>query len=170
MSVLQRFDVLWQPHASLHGEERRQRGRLAAGLFLALMVLAVSVLFLPNQQGHLWPPSGRWLVVCLCLALGAAYGLVRAGWPTAGSLLGILGIEDADSASRWESGTQGQGQQATAYLVVPVLLGGILLRQRAAAAVAGLTIVTAWLAESFIDPSLGAVLDTEDLALGVLLV
>ncbi len=137
---------------------------------MALLVLAVVVFFLPYGQGQLWPPSGRWLVVILFVILLAAYALVRSGHLTAGIMLAIFAIEATIWASRWQAATHGEGQQSMAYLVIPVLLGGVLLRQGPAALVAGSTVVLSWLVESAVDNRFAASFDSEDLALGLLLV
>jgi PAS domain S-box-containing protein len=167
----ERIAVLWRPHPSIHGEGARQRARLTAGLLLALTALSAVTLLLPTlEEGSAWPPSDRWLVALLLLAMALGYGLAMAGRPNAGLVVAIGAMEAGTWSSRWALGSDGHGEPTLMFLVFPVLLAGVLLPTLWAAGVALGTLLVAWVLEGAIDQRLGRALDSEDVALALLIV
>lgn len=150
-----------RPHPAVRVVHAQRRARLAAGLLLVLMPLAllfVAVYDLPALFTAPEPLDGLSLVVLV--AFVAAYFLVRGRHPDRGVLLAItvpLGVVWSGYFADAENGTE-----TLYFALLPILLGGLLLDLRMATAVATANILTLSLAPLLVELA-GAPIDPQEL-------
>ncbi len=116
------------------------------------------------------PPTALDMAANMASLVGlvVAYALVRKGRTTWGVITALLVMQAAIWAYRVKDSGPGE-TQLLYFLVVPLLLGGLLLRGRAAYAMAVATIVSSVAFEAYLDKRSGQGLNSDDASLILLL-